>query len=88
MKERRFEYRARLREKKMKLKCVECGLDGATHWPCLNFHHVSEDKYDGISKMVSNLRPWKLIEEEMAKCVVLCSNCHQMKHYRDKYGEP
>lgn len=26
-------------------------------------------------------RPWKSIEDEIAKCVLLCANCHKIKHY-------
>lgn len=46
---------------------------------CLDFHHPeSEEKEFGIANNTS--RKWEQVEKEIAKCVVLCSNCHKKVH--------
>ena len=67
-----------LKELKHKLFCIKCGKN---HIACLDFHHKNPVEKDmGIAKM---LYRWskKKIEEEIAKCDVLCSNCHRKEHY-------
>ena len=56
-------------------ECEVCGLSDIF---VLNFHHVSEDKDFEINSK-SNRR-WSIIEKEIKKCILLCSNCHMMEH--------
>ncbi len=44
----------------------------------LDFDHVRE-KVIEVSILVGNGTSWKRIEEEIAKCVVRCANCHRKK---------
>ncbi len=49
---------------------------------CLDFHHRNADEKD---RSISNaVLKWgwgfKRLEEEIAKCVILCSNCHRKVH--------
>lgn len=49
---------------------------------CLDFHHRNASEKDrNLSDAVLN-RGWgfKRLEEEIAKCVILCSNCHRKVH--------
>lgn len=65
-------------------ECVHCG---EKHPACLQFHHRStEDKIDSISHMVSGAKPIALIQAEINKCDLLCSNCHLKVHWSEKNG--
>ena len=48
---------------------------------CLEFHHVNPRNKDfpiGTHKRAG--WKWSVIVEEIAKCVVICSNCHKKVH--------
>jgi hypothetical protein len=36
-------------------------------------------KLGGIASLIANNRPWSEIEAEMAKCEVVCANCHRVR---------
>ena len=64
------------------LECEECGEN---HPACLDFHHEEpKDKIYSISTMVSQGMDIKDIQEELSKCIVLCSNCHRKLHWFEK----
>lgn len=74
-------YRTEKREivNGIKRQCVVCGYDRCKK--ALDFHHVTDDKEDGIAAMVMSKE--HTIDElmlELKKCVVLCSNCHREHH--------
>jgi hypothetical protein len=48
---------------------------------CLDFHHTGSKKI-GIAKLSLAGWSWKRIDEELAKCILLCSNCHRKLHAR------
>lgn len=62
--------------------CINCG-EG--HPACLEFHHREprEKKYE-ISNLVSHGAPIQSILIEIAKCDVLCANCHRKLHWQEK----
>lgn len=69
-------------ELKTKLKCAECEEN---HPACLEFHHTdpTTKEYNiGIMAM-SGCKEEKVLAE-IAKCIVLCSNCHKKLHYNKK----
>jgi hypothetical protein len=76
--ERRELMRAWYRSKKDVLSCVKCGED---HNATLEFHHTDPSEKE-ISVADAINRGWSIerIETEMAKCVVLCANCHRKEH--------
>jgi len=45
----------------------------------LDFDHVSGIKVMGISRMVANGGSLEALQEEIAKCVSRCANCHRRK---------
>lgn len=48
---------------------------------CLKFHHLEgEDKLLEICTIVRHAWSLKKLEEEIAKCVVVCGNCHDKIH--------
>lgn len=67
-----------LAEYKKKLKCSRCPED---HPACLDFHHRDPDaKIMSICNAANSGWGVEKILEEMAKCDVLCSNCHRKEH--------
>ena len=56
--------------------CVDCGYNNLL---CLEFHHM-RNKTDTISNMVKKGYGLETIKKEVDKCVVLCANCHRLRH--------
>lgn len=64
---------------KDKLKCEKCGEN---HIATLDFHHLDPLQKDkSVTKFIYS--PKKL-EQEINKCIVLCSNCHRKLHWKEK----
>jgi hypothetical protein len=93
-------YGQNIRAKRVELKkkCVEyhnnqCADCGNTFHQCqYDFHHIEEDRDNdrtrAIGCMTHACRPWKAIQKELDLCVMLCSNCHRLRHFEqsvDKY---
>ena len=73
------ELRQWLREIKLELKCENCPEN---HVACLDFHHSDPSAKDGtISCFLQQGKGKDRILEEIAKCKVLCSNCHRKLHW-------
>jgi hypothetical protein len=64
--------------------CADCGLTGAIP-DVYDFHHIDPLQKEGsVARMIST-RPWDDVLVELAKCALLCSNCHRTRHaYIDK----
>jgi hypothetical protein len=64
---------------KSQLRCVDCGEQ---HPAALQFHHLNaEDKQFNIADAVRNGISLERIKKEISKCIVLCANCHAIRHY-------
>lgn len=75
---RREEFLSWWRGFKSHLTCSTCGED---HPAVLDFHHPDPSEKEGnVAALVANENKQKLLEE-VAKCIVLCSNCHRKLHY-------
>ena len=62
-------------------KCIRCGED---HPACLVFHHRDpSQKKDYIPRLIKS-SSIKTIQEEIAKCDILCFNCHQKLHFNQR----
>jgi hypothetical protein len=59
-----------------KVRCLKCG---ETDRACLDFHHLRDKKFS-LSVVRRTKRSLQEIRDEIAKCVVLCANCHSKLH--------
>ena len=51
---------------------------------CLDFHHKTDNKEFAVGKAVSWKYGFDRIKNEIAKCDVVCSNCHRKLHKRNQ----
>ena len=56
--------------------CIDCGNKFPT--VCMDFDHLG-DKYECIGTMLSRNAPIERLLAEIAKCEVVCSNCHRIR---------
>jgi hypothetical protein len=83
--------RGKLRTRQRKLAFVKdyksshpCEKCGEKHIACLQFHHKDPKTKSGdISAHTTKWGMPKLLEE-IAKCIVLCANCHMKLHWEEK----
>ena len=65
-----------------KTPCASCGF---FHPGSMDFHHINpEDKTWAIATAVSRGTSVQRLQEELAKCVCLCSNCHNILHWLER----
>ena len=59
-------------------KCADCGKT----YPAAvyDFHHVGDTK-DAVAKMINHNLKLETLVEEAHKCVLLCANCHRLRHF-------
>jgi len=79
LRKRRIITRKWIEEYKKNSACKECGEN---HVAVLDFHHYKGDKDRTISDMVKSCFDIEKIKKEIAKCQVLCANCHRKLHYQ------
>lgn len=58
------------------VQCPEADLD------CLDFHHRDATTKEFTVSFGISSRSFARLKAEVAKCVVLCSNCHRKEHAR------
>jgi protein-arginine kinase activator protein McsA len=74
---RRLEAQDRNDSIKLKHGCADCGW---AEWPRgLDWDHVRGVKVAGVATLIANGRAWSEVEGEMAKCEVVCANCHRVR---------
>lgn len=57
--------------------CADCG--GSFHHSVIDFHHIDPSvKENHVSAFMAST--FEAAREEARKCVVLCSNCHRVRH--------
>ena len=56
--------------------CVDCGENDPI---VLELDHVRGEKKAGVSQLVHNTRSLAVIKTEIAKCDVVCANCHRRR---------
>ncbi len=72
------------REYKRSLNCEVCGEN---HPACLDFHHKNpQEKKFSIGRPHSR-SSIKGLKDEIAKCRVLCANCHRKEHWKERMHE-
>ncbi|OGG37498.1 hypothetical protein A2110_02845 [Candidatus Jorgensenbacteria bacterium GWA1_54_12] len=58
-------------------KCMDCGWRG--NQAALQFHHLAARHKDFTFGNVAN-KSWDSIKSELKKCILLCANCHAIRH--------
>jgi len=75
--------RAWLNGLKKSLSCMRCG---EKHIACLSFHHRDASRKEcNVSNAVNQGWGIERTKREIAKCDVLCENCHRKQAYDLKY---
>jgi len=65
-------------KRKIDSKCEKCGYN--KNPTALEYHHIDkENKFMDISTMITQGYSTDRIEDEIEKCIVLCSNCHSVQ---------
>jgi hypothetical protein len=55
--------------------CADCGK--SYHYCVMDFDHVRGEKTGSIAKMA--MQSHKILLDEIAKCDVVCANCHRLR---------
>lgn len=76
---RKSVLKAFIDEIKANSKCVRCPESDIA---CLDFHHKDDNTKDfNVAQAITIGYSIDKIREEIAKCEILCSNCHRKHHY-------
>ena len=70
------ERRAWLVEYRLARGCADCGY--RDHAAALDFDHNGAEKLFSIMRDGPS-RSWEALKAEVAKCVVVCANCHRIR---------
>jgi hypothetical protein len=65
--------------------CEDCGFVGE---PCqFDFAHIDRaTKLDNVTTLIGGA-PWRRVLEEVAKCRLLCANCHRLETAKELDSE-
>lgn len=79
------EHRLLLQERACAVKdrpCMDCGLE----WPSyvMEFDHVRGEKIAAVARLVADRCSFEMLDAEIAKCDVVCSNCHRIRTHLQK----
>ena len=62
-------------------RTLRCQLCGFADYRALQFHHQdSQEKHANVADMIRSGLSRQSILREVAKCIVLCANCHAIEH--------
>lgn len=79
--ERRQQISSWLRDYKKTLSCERCGF---SDYRALDFHHRDpNEKEFPVADLVRVGGSLKRLQMEIAKCAVLCANCHRITHFEE-----
>jgi len=73
-------HQDRLREYLKEYKSKGCSRCPMKHPAAIDFHHVDGDKEISIGNVVKARWSIARLEKEIAKCILLCANCHRILH--------
>lgn len=74
---RRAEGKAYVDQIKTSNSCADCG--GKFHPVAMDFDHGSSPKNRSVAQLVSGAYKLDLIKAEIAKCELVCANCHRVR---------
>lgn len=69
---------AKLGRLKLQTGCVDCGYRAFAG--ALDFHHINP-KEKTLAISAANSSSWAATLRETRKCIVLCANCHRVRHH-------
>jgi hypothetical protein len=80
----RQDTRNKVSEYKLAKGCECCGFV-AKHSSQLDLDHIDPETktYKGAHKAYDAGWSWSRVEQEIAKCTVLCKNCHALRTYEE-----
>lgn len=79
------DYLARyLKDIKEKNPCMDCKISYPYYM--MDFDHVRGTKHANVAELINTLSK-KRLDAEIAKCEVVCSNCHRARTYLRKNGK-
>jgi len=59
------------------VSCVDCGVKYPPY--VMDFDHVRGEKIKDVSDMIQKHTPMSELHAEIAKCEVVCANCHRIR---------
>jgi hypothetical protein len=62
--------------------CADCG--GTFHPVAMDFDHVRGEKLNEVSTLLRTGSSLETLKAEIAKCDVVCSNCHRVRTFTRK----
>jgi len=73
-----------IRDLKDKTPCMDC----KANYPyfVMDFDHVRGVKHKNVAELINTLSK-KKIDEEIAKCEIVCSNCHRIRTHIRKMNK-
>ncbi len=79
------DYLARyLKEFKEKNPCMDCKISYTFYM--MDFDHVRGTKQANVAELINTLSK-KRLDAEIAKCEIVCSNCHRVRTHMRKSGK-
>ena len=64
-------------------KCVDCKISYPEYpYVIFDFHHLDPQTKD-VDWTKLRLRSEDKIREELKNCILLCSNCHRIRHHKE-----
>lgn len=73
-----------LKEVKEKNPCMDCKISYPYYM--MDFDHVRGTKHANVAELINTLSK-KRLDEEIAKCEIVCSNCHRVRTHMRKSGK-
>lgn len=65
--------------------CTDCG---ESYPACvMQFDHTGDDKVLAVSRLLRS-KGWPTVLDEIAKCELVCANCHAVRSWRRSKGLP
>jgi len=74
-------YRQWLVDYKKKHKCSKCGI---SDYRVLEFHHLESENKEFDIGFAFGRYGFKRVKKEIEKCIIICSNCHKILHYKER----
>lgn len=82
--QQRKKHRNKIKELKQSHPCTDCGQTFPYY--VMEFDHINpENKSFNIGRS-SKMNSFKQIQEEIAKCDIVCANCHKIRSFKRKRG--